>query len=351
MNYTTAAVSDSHSFTVSYLVNSCSFSPESALSASKLVSFDARDKPDSVISFFKNRGFSNIHISLIIGKYPRFLLSDPNKTLLPKLEFLYSRGASSSEVSKIIVKAPKILRRSVNKHLIPAFDFLKGYLQSNERTIASIKRFPSIIADFRQNQLNGSIRMLLDAGVPEANVMYFLLYQPRMFTMDLDRFREILEDVMKMGFDPLKSSFVQAVHAIRAMSKSTWERKLNIYKRWGLSEKEIIAAFRSHPWCMTLSEEKIMLGMDFFVNKLGWESAAVVKSPVLLSFSLKKRTIPRASVLLFLFEKGLTKKKFMLVKPYMYTELQFLQKFVRPHLEEVPQLSKLYHVNVDDGIH
>lgn len=348
-NYSTS-VSDSHSFTVSYLINSCSFSAESASSASKLVSFDSPEKPDSVISFFKNRGFSNAHIAFIIGKYPRLLLSDPTKTLLPKFEFLYSRGASSSEVSKIIVKAPKILRRSVNEHLIPAFDFLKGHLLSNDRTIASIKRFPSIIADFRQNQLSGSVRMLLDVGVPEANVMYFLLYQPRMFTMDLDRFKEILEDVLKMGFDPSKSSFVQAVHAIRAMSKTTWVWKLGIYKRWGLSEKEILAGFRSHPWCMTLSEEKIMSGMDYFVNKLGWEAAAVVKSPVLLSFSLKGRTIPRASVLLFLFQKGLTKKKFMLVKPYMYTETQFLQKFVNPHLEKAPELSKLYHLIVDHGI-
>ncbi|XP_022930344.1 transcription termination factor MTERF6, chloroplastic/mitochondrial-like [Cucurbita moschata] len=348
-NYSTVA-SDSHSFTVSYLINSCSLSPESASSASKLVSFTSPEKPDLVISFFKNHGFSIANISFIIWKYPRILLSNPNGTLLPKLEFLYTRGASSSEVTKIISKAPKILMRSVDEHLVPAFDFLKGYLGSNERTIASIKRFPSIIADIHQKQLNGSVRMLLDAGVPEARVVFFLFYQPRMFTMALDRFREILEDVKKMGFDPSKSSFVQAVFAIRAMSKSTWVRKLGIYKRWGLSEEQILAAFRSHPWCMTLSEEKIMLAMDFFVNKLGWETAAIVRSPLLLSFSLKKRTIPRASVLLFLFQKGLTKKKTMLVKPYMYTETQFLQKFVHPHLKEAPQLSKLYRENVDGGI-
>lgn len=149
----------------------------------------AKEKPDSVISFFKNRGFSNAQISFIIGKYPRVLLSDPNKTLLPKFQFLYSKGASDSEVLKIIAKAPKILKRSVKEYLVPSFDFLKDYLQSNERTIASIERFPSVIADCRQNHWSGSVRMLLDAGVPEANVMYYLLYNPRMFTMTLDRLR------------------------------------------------------------------------------------------------------------------------------------------------------------------
>ncbi|XP_038906626.1 transcription termination factor MTERF6, chloroplastic/mitochondrial-like [Benincasa hispida] len=350
LSYTTT-VSGSNSFTISYLVNSCSLSPASASSASKLVNFHSPERPDSVISFFKNRGFSNAHISSIVERYPQLLLSHPNKILLPKLEFLYSKGASTSEVSKIIAQAPKILRRSVQRHLVPAFDFLKSYLQTNERTIASIKRFPSVIAECRQNHLKDSVRMLLDAGVPEANVMYFLHYQPRMFTMSPRRYREILEDVLKMGFDPSKSSFVQAFHCIRALSKSTWLRKIGVYKRWGLSEEHILAAFRSHPWCMALSEEKIMSGMDFFVNKLGWEAAAVVKNSMLLSFSLKNRTSPRASVLLFLFQKGLTKKKsFMSVKPYIYTESQFVQKFVHPHLEKVPQLSKLYHVNVDDGI-
>lgn len=251
---------------------------------------------------------------------------------------------------KIIAKAPKILKRSVKEYLVPSFDFLKGYLQSNERTIASIERFPSVIADCRQNHLSGSVRMLLDAGVPEANVMYYLLYNPRMFTMTLDRLREILEDVLKMGFDPSKSTFMPAVCCIGGLSKSTWLRKLGVYKRWGLSEEHILAAFRGHPSFMALSEEKIMLGMDFFVNKLGWEAAAVVKNPVLLSLSLKNRTIPRASVLQFLFQKGLTKKLFMLVTPYRYTENQFLQKYVHPYLEKVPQLSKFYHVYVHDGI-
>lgn len=339
LSYTTT-VSDSNSFTISYLINSCSFSPASASSASKRVTFHSPEKPDSVISFFKNRGFSNAQISFIIGKYPRVLLSDPNKTLLPKFQFLYSKGASDSEVLKIIAKAPKILKRSVKEYLVPSFDFLKDYLQSNERTIASIERFPSVIADCRQNHWSGSVRMLLDAGVPEANVMYYLLYNPRMFTMTLDRLREILEDVLKMGFDPSKSTFMPAVCCIGGLSKSTWLRKLGVYKRWGLSEEHILAAFRGHPSFMALSEEKIMLGMDFFVNKLGWEAAAVVKNPVLLSFSLKNRTIPRASVLQFLFQKGLTKKLFMLVTPYRYTENQFLQKYVYPYLEKVPQLSK-----------
>uniref|UniRef100_A0A0A0KFJ3 Uncharacterized protein n=1 Tax=Cucumis sativus TaxID=3659 RepID=A0A0A0KFJ3_CUCSA len=100
LTYSTATA-DSNSFTVTYLINSCSFSPASALSISKHVTFHSPEKPDSVISFFKNQAFFNADISFIVRKLPRLLLSDPNKTLLPKLEFLYSRGASTSKFEDV----------------------------------------------------------------------------------------------------------------------------------------------------------------------------------------------------------------------------------------------------------
>ena len=51
----------------------------------------------------------------------------------------------------------------------------------------------------------------------------------------------------EMGINPLRASFVQAVSAIRGMNKSTWERKVNVYKRWDLSQEEILAGFRKCP--------------------------------------------------------------------------------------------------------
>jgi mTERF domain-containing protein len=57
---------------------------------------------------------------------------------------------------------------------------------------------------------------------------------------DSVRFRRTVEEVKEMGFDPLKMKFVEAVYAMSGMRKSTWERKVNAYKRWGLSEAEIL---------------------------------------------------------------------------------------------------------------
>ena len=83
--------------------------------------------------------------------------------------------------------------------------------------------------------------------MPESYMAKFLKTQPRVFMTDSVRFRRTVEEVKEMGFDPLKMKFVEAVYAMSGMSKSTWERKVNAYKRWGLSEAEILVAFKKHP--------------------------------------------------------------------------------------------------------
>ena len=75
-----------------------------------------------------------------------------------------------------------------------------------------------------------------------------------------------------MGFNPSTMKFAKALHVLQAMSKSTWERKVNVYQKWGLSGDQICLAFRRNTWCMAVSEDKIMRVMEFLVNKMGMES-------------------------------------------------------------------------------
>lgn len=94
--------SNQHSFKVSYLINSCGFSLETALTVSKNVNFETPDRADLVISFFKNHGFSQFQILNIIRKHPAVLLSDPQNTLLPKLEFFQSKGFTASDTATVL---------------------------------------------------------------------------------------------------------------------------------------------------------------------------------------------------------------------------------------------------------
>ncbi|GMY27684.1 transcription termination factor MTERF15, mitochondrial-like [Fagus crenata] len=312
-----SSTSNQHSFTVSYLINH--------------FNFETPDKADLVISFFKNNGFSHSQISNIVRRLPPLLLSDPQKTFLPKLEFFMSKGFTSSDIATLVSRNPEILKRSLKNHVIPSFVFFKNLLGTDENTITAIKRFSGILIEKLGTRVVPNINLLRENGVPESNICALLKHSPRVIIKNVVRLKEIVEEVKEMGFDPLKFCFVQAVFAMSGMNKSTRERKVNAYKKWGLSEEEILEAFGKCPYCIMKSEDKIMRVMDFFVNKMGLEASLIVKHPVLLSLSLEKRMIPRVSVIEVLLSKGLVvKKNIYLPTVFMYSENLFLQKFVTP---------------------
>jgi mTERF domain-containing protein len=153
-----------HSFTVSYLMNKCGFSLKSALEVSKQVHFETPDKPDSVLAVFKNYGFSKSQILNLVRRRPPVLLSRPNTTLLPKLEFFQSKGFSSHDVIKIISSYPWVLMYSLENKLVPAFDFLENLLQSDAVVIIVIMRSPRILNSNVEN-MACIVDVLRDNGV------------------------------------------------------------------------------------------------------------------------------------------------------------------------------------------
>ncbi|CAI9297656.1 unnamed protein product [Lactuca saligna] len=68
-------------------------------------------------------------------------------------------------------------------------------------------------------------------GVPKLRIASMLAQQPRTFFTTADRFKKVVGDVKEMGFDPSKSRFLWAIHVIRSMSKSTWDKKVELYKK------------------------------------------------------------------------------------------------------------------------
>ncbi|XP_044500611.1 uncharacterized protein LOC123221770 [Mangifera indica] len=263
-----ATNSKEQSFTVSYLVNSCGLSPESALRASKKVQFETSIKPDLLLTYFKNNGFSETQISDLIRRYPKLTLYNPEKTLSPKLEFFHSKGFSSPDLAKMICCYPRILESSLKNRIIPSFTYLINFLQSTEKTITVVKRYPAIIYCDLQKHLTPKVNYLLESGVPEPNIIMFLYNWP-MALLHYPRLKGAVDFVKKMGFNPLRSLFIVAVSTVLLTQKSEWHKKFDVYKRWGWSEEEILTAFQKHPWCMMTSENKIMAVMDFFVNRMG----------------------------------------------------------------------------------
>ncbi|XP_021824003.1 transcription termination factor MTERF15, mitochondrial-like [Prunus avium] len=162
-----------------------------------------------------------------------------------------------------------------------------------------------------------------------------------------EKFGQLVSEVKEMGFNLEKSTSVHALRALCGQTKLVLNRSREVLKTWGWSEDDLLSTFRKNPWCMIISEKKLMQTMDLLVNKMGWSSGMIAKYPVALGLSLERRLIPRCSVAKVLLLKGLINENLnlgSLVKP---AEKQFLEIFVNRYLGEVPELLSVYQGNVD----
>ena len=339
---------EKHSFTVSYLINSCGLSSKSAILASQKVQLGNPDRPDSVLSLLKAHGFTNTQIAKLVRTHPMLLLSDPGKTLLPKIEFFLSKvGVSSSDLTRILTLSPLLLVRSLENHLIPCYNFLKSVLVVDEKVITTLKRSQlSFLFDVTNNMVP-NIALLREFGVPESAISFLVTNFPGTAFIKHAKFVKAVHEVKEMGFDPLKLVFVLAIQVILKMKKPMWESKLEVYKRWGWSKDVALLAFRRYPNCVLLSEEKITKTMDFLVHKMGRPSADIAKNPSVLGLSLEKRIIPRCSVVQVLLAKDLIKNKFSSATLLLPSEKCFLEKFVIKFQANVPQLLDVYQGKMD----
>ncbi|KAL0389602.1 UNVERIFIED_CONTAM: hypothetical protein Scaly_0317300 [Sesamum calycinum] len=290
--------------TVSYLINSCGLSPETAVSASEKVCVGNLRKSNSVLALLEKQGFRE-HKS-------------------PLLE-------------------PTFFTRSLENQIIPNYNFLKSVLGTDERVAAAMKRTSWIFCDDVNKSLSPNVKVLRELKVPESCIKLLLTHYPEALFEKADEFRASVSKVLEMGFSPLKSMFVLALHAISGdANKVTWARCYQSYSDWGWSEDDIHMAFRKHPNCMLMSQEKISETMDFLVHKMGWNSRTIATCPTVLFFNLKSRIIPRCSVIELLSSRGLITKRLKLSTVLIPSEKSFLERFVVKFEKEIPELPDFY---------
>ncbi|KAI7755132.1 hypothetical protein M8C21_026002, partial [Ambrosia artemisiifolia] len=269
----------------------------SAIVASKRLDLSKTpDTADSVLALFKNHGFTKSQVSKVILSCPKILLCDLEKTLLPNFKILNSLGFSNADLVAIVISRPRsVLQGKFHETALLSVGYLRSVLGSDDRVINAIKRFPQVLTYDLQVYGAENIQLLLEIGVPELRIKSMLAQQPRTFFTSADRFRTVVGNVKKMGIDPSKARFLWAIHAFRAMSKETWDKKVELYKKWGWSEDEILSAFERNPGCMMSSMDKITRILDFLVNTMGWDKSYIVQSPIIMCYSVEKRIVPRSS--------------------------------------------------------
>ncbi|KAG8374981.1 hypothetical protein BUALT_Bualt10G0052100 [Buddleja alternifolia] len=292
------------SFTLSYLINSCGLSPEAATVASKKVSLKSPEKSDLLLTLLRNYGLSDAHIAKLVTKLPTILIANPEKTILPKLQL--------------------------------------NLLQSDERVSNVFKRSAAHFQHSTLKQVPPNIAILRKYGVSESSISFLVVNHPRSLMIRSEKLAKLVNEVIELEIDISKLMFVQAIQVLHNTSKSAWEHKKEVYRRWGWSESDIRMAFSVHPICMSLSEKKIMSTMEFLVNEMNCEPKAIARYPTVLLYNLENRIASRCRVVKSLMVEGLIKKSYSLVSLIVITDELFLKRFVRKYQEKFPQLMDVY---------
>ncbi|XP_006842722.2 uncharacterized protein LOC18432558 [Amborella trichopoda] len=341
--FTSSSTSASLPSIVTVLMDYVGLSMESAMNASScLLHLKTTEKPLSVINFLKKSDFSDTHVQTIICKRPQLLKANVEKTLKPKFRAFHDLGLLGCDLGHIISADPVILTKSTEKQILPKLEFLKNYLHTNEKVVRALKKSSWILIFDIEKRLVPNIRLLESYGVEDSQLHKLLLRQPRFFTKEPKRFKEIAERVKEMGFDPNSGLFSNAILAMSWLSRETWQAKVELCKNFGWSEEDVICAFRRSPYLFSLSEKKLKMGMDYFINVLKLDKFYLVLHPVLFSLSLEGRVIPRHRVLQALRSKNLLKKDVEFTSFCKRAENVFLQRYVLSFGNEAEYLLRVY---------
>ncbi|KAG5514301.1 hypothetical protein RHGRI_035641 [Rhododendron griersonianum] len=338
---------DEQSFTVSYLISSCGLSPQTALSASQKVNFRSAEQPDSVLALLRNHGFTAAHISRLARRCPQVLSSDPKNTLLPKLEFFESIGIPSTDLANSFSGYPTLLKCSLTDQIIPVYNYLKTVILLNDKQVRKSFRYsPRLFGTNLEKNIRPRIATLRELNVPASALSVLVTYNASVLLQNSKKFDKTVKEAVEISPKPLNGTFVQLLKMMLGLSNSTWEHKMEVFRKCGWSEDDLQLALKKFPFCMSVSEKKIMSAMDFLVNEMGWKPAAIAKVPSVLLFSVKRRTIPRCSVLKVLILKGLISKDVCLSTVLMRNDKYFLDRFVTKYAQDVPQLLDIFNGKV-----
>ncbi|GER24762.1 mitochondrial transcription termination factorfamily protein [Striga asiatica] len=331
------------SFIISYLVSSCGLAPDVAVRASSKLQLKSPDRTDAVLNLLREYGFTAADISALVTRWPRVLSACPEKTLLPKLQYFASFGIPLPILASRLSRNPTILRCSLKKSIIPLFDFLKNLLGSDKLVVQVFQRAPQFFTWSRADDISSNLSFLAARGVPRPSLVSLVTYKLTMLMVPQEKLSLCVDRAIEMGVDVSNYAFGKAIRVFVGYDESTLERKMEVYRKCGWSESVMRTAFLIQPLCMALSEKKILEGMGFLVDKLGWAPGDVARCSWLLGYSIEKRMKPRWAVAEVLSEKGLKNVAITTLLPM--SEKVFLKTYIERYKKDVPELLDIYRGN------
>lgn len=338
---------------LNYLINSLGFPKPQALSVSNRFQWiKTTQKPQSVVHFFTNLGFSEAEIRSSARIKPQILFADVEKTLKPKLDFFQELGLTGPNLGKFISKNSNLLTCSLDRKLKPRVEIFKKILgndKNNEDLIRVLRRSNAVASRYTESRLLNNVCYLESCGIVGSQLALLLKRQPLLFIKPESELRDLVSRVLKMGFLVNSRILAHAVSTVSCLSNETFMRKFELFRSFGFSEVEFMQMFRKYPMLLRVSEEKLKIGIEFYLNVVKFERILLVRKPTCLMHSMVDRVIPRYRVLEVMKLKRLLKKEPSFMNVLSLPEEDFLEKFITRHRDNAEELLVAYKGHLLDS--
>ncbi|KAL9462117.1 hypothetical protein AB3S75_000170 [Citrus x aurantiifolia] len=78
-----------------------------------------------------------------------------------------------------------------------------------------------------------------------------------------------------MGFSTNSRMFVYGLVVLSCLNEETFGRKLELFRSYGFSKEEVLQMFRKAPLILKASEERLQLGLEFFLKEIECEKSVL----------------------------------------------------------------------------
>ncbi|XP_031094142.1 transcription termination factor MTERF4, chloroplastic-like [Ipomoea triloba] len=341
----TAANRTGNHLLVDCSTDSLNSSRDDAISAvaklSSLSSHKSQANAVLVVDYLERIGMDQAHINAAVSKFPKLLLYDPDKKLHPKIQCLEEFGLSGSDLFNFIAKYPFVLARGLDTHLRPALHLIRRAAGSNKNAVKALKRSGRLLSYSSCKTMEANILLLQEAGFSDDKIQQFVMARPRYITNKPTWIGNTLKRVeMEFGISRNSPMFYCGLLVATALNKSTVDKKLEIFRSYGWSNSEISTMVQKLPHSLTLSEARLKKVLNFFMKELGYESYYLAFRPIILTYSLEKKSIPRSQVLKTLEENNL--RVCSLFTAIVLSESKFLGDYVLPYKNKLPDMYQRY---------
>ena len=326
---------------IDYLNSDLQFSRTQSLYVSKRVSgCRFPQNPLSVLTFFKQIGFSQSQILSLIRQRPQILFTNVEKILRPKIQLFQMSGFQGYELCSFISKNPSILTHSLKKTLVPSVEAIRKIVYDQKDFILVLHRCGWILPKYKRIMEN--VVFLESCGILGTHLSLLLKLHPRLFVAQRSTIENNVSRAVDLGFRENSRMLVHAIHTLSCLSDKTFERKLKLINCFGFSKDEGLQMFKRTPTLFRTSEKKLKVGMKFFLHTVMLPKSVLIHQPKILMYNMEDRVLPRYKVFQLLKSKNLCKKVPSYIHVLCLSEEMFLDKYISQFRENAEELLVAY---------